>query len=339
MNPALLVRIRPSTPWRLGPESGSLGEASAVLHSDAVYSAVTMALAQLGWMEEWLNATADPFRDPAVRFTSAFPWQRQLLYVPPPRGLWPPEGASSRVRWKGAALVPAPLAGAVLRGERIDEDAWELDGLCGCLIPASSRSGTGPFRFLHRSCAAVDRVTGGHALPYLAGCVQFAPASGLWCAAQFATQTAYAVWGPRLEAAFRLLADSGIGGMRSRGFGRARSVDFQAGLLGDLLFGPKPAPPAGSGWWLLSLVTPAPGDPIRWDQGDYALLRRSGRVGSLAGGGLRKRTSRMLAEGSVIVSPRPPRGAILDVAPEGCPHPVLRAGYAVAVPIPWAGNA
>ncbi|MEJ5367329.1 MAG: hypothetical protein WHT08_03360 [Bryobacteraceae bacterium] len=335
MNPALLVKIRPSTPWRLGSESGSLAEASAVLHSDAVYSAVTLAMQQLGWMEEWLSATADPFREPAVRFTSAFPWQRNLLYVPPPRGLWPPEGASPKVRWKGASLIPSQLAGALLRREKFEEDAWEVDGPSGCLIPSGGRVTTGPFRFLRRSCAAVDRMTGGHVLPYLAGCVQFAPASGLWCAAQFATQTAYAVWGPHIEAAFRLLADSGIGGMRSRGFGRARHVEFQAAPLADLLFGPKGAPAGGNGWWLLSLVTPAPTDAIRWEEGHYQLIRRGGRVGSLAGGGLQKRASRMLAEGSVIVSPQPPQGSILDVAPEGCPHPVLRAGYAVAVPIPW----
>lgn len=339
MNPALLVKIRPSTPWRLGSETASLAEASAVLHSDAIYSAVTLALGQLGWMEEWLAATADPFREPAVRFTSAFPWQRNLLYVPPPRGLWPPEGSSLRVRWKGASLVPAALAGALLRGERPAEDAWRVDGPSGCLIPAGGRFATGPFRFLRRSCAAVDRVTGGRALPYLAGCVQFAPASGLWCAAWFATQTAYAVWGPKIEAAFRLLGDSGIGGLRSRGFGRARYVDFQAAPLGELLFGPKGAPPAGNGWWLLSLMTPAPADTIRWEEGNYELVKRSGRVGSLAGGGLRKLGSRMVAEGSVLVSRQPPRGTVLNVAPEGCPHPVFRAGYAVAVPIPWPEKA
>ncbi|MGQ9915852.1 MAG: type III-A CRISPR-associated RAMP protein Csm4 [Bryobacteraceae bacterium] len=339
MNPALLVKIRPSTPWRLGPETGSLAEASAVLHSDAIYSAVTLALGQLGWMEEWLAATADPFREPAVRFTSAFPWQRNLLYLPPPRGLWPPEGSSLRVRWKGASHVPAPLAGALLRGERPAEDAWRVDGPSGCLIPAGGRFATGPFRFLRRSCAAVDRVTGGRALPYLAGCVQFAPASGLWCAAWFATQTAYAVWGPKIEAAFRLLGDSGIGGLRSRGFGRARHVDFQAAPLGELLFGPRGAPPAGNGWWLLSLMTPAPSDTIRWEEGDYELVKRSGRVGSLTGGGLRKPGSRMVAEGSVLVSRQPPRGTVLNVAPEGCPHPVFRAGYAVAVPIPWPEKA
>jgi hypothetical protein len=300
---------------------------------------VTLALGQLGWMEEWLEATADPFREPAVRFTSAFPWQRNLLYAPPPRGLWPPEGVSARARWKGAELIPTQLAGALLRGGQFDEQGWELDGWCGCLIPAGSRSATGPFRFLRRSCAAVDRVTGGQALPYVTGCVQFAPASGLWCAAQFATQTAYAVWGPRIQAAFRLLGDTGMGGLRSRGFGRARSVDFQAGLLQDLLFGPGGAPRPGNGWWLLSLAAPAPADPIRWDEGHYQLVKRSGRVGSLAGGGARKLASRMLAEGSVVVSSRAPRGTVLDVAPEGCPHPVIRAGYAVAISIPWPGNA
>ncbi len=339
MNPALLVRIRPSTPWRLGPETGLPSEAAAVLHSDAVYSAVTTALEPLGWMEEWLEATADPFREPAVRFTSAFPWQRSLLYAPPPRGIWPPEGVSGRARWKGAEMIPTQLAGALLRGERFDEQAWEVDGWCGCLIPANGRAATGPFRFLTRSCAAVDRATGGQALPYTTACVQFAPASGLWCAAQFATQTAYAVWGPRIQAAFRLLADSGIGGLRSRGFGRARHVDFQAGLLEDLLFGPAGAPRRGRGWWLLSVASPAPEDPILWDEGDYQLVQRGGRVGSLTGGGARKRVSRMLAEGSVIVSPRAPRGTVANVAPEGCPHPVIRSGCAVAISIPWPGNA
>lgn len=340
MNPALLVRIRPSTPWRIGPDSGALGEAAAILHSDAVYSAVTLALGQFGWMEEWLEATANPLREPAVRFTSAFPWQRHLLYVPPPRGLWPPEAATTpKSRWKGARLVPASLVGRLLRGEKFDEEAWEVDGFSACLIPASSRFASGPFRFLLRSMAAVDRVTGGIALPYVTGCVQFAPISGLWCAAQFASQTAYAVWAPRLQAAFRLLGDSGIGGMRSRGFGRARSVEFQAGLLEEMLFGPAGVPRSEGAWWLLSLMIPSAADPVRWDEGHYEILKRVGRVGSREGGGLAKRASRALAEGSVIFCAAPPRGTVQNVAPEGCPHPVWRAGHPVAIPIRWPGNA
>jgi len=43
---------------------------------------------------------------------------------------------------------------------------------------------------------------------------------------------------------------------------------------------------------------------------------------------------RMVEEGSVLVAASAPRGAAPDVAPEGFPHPVYRAGFAVAIPIP-----
>lgn len=339
MNPALLIRVRPSTPWRIGPETGSGSEAAPILHSDAVYSAVTLALGQLGLMEEWLEASAQPFRAPAVRFTSAYPWQRSYLYVPPPEGIWPPESPSSRVRWKGARLVPASVVAALVRAETLNEEQWEVDGPSGCLTPANSRSATGPFRYVRRSCAAVDRPTGGQAAPYQVTCLQFAPASGLWCAALFANPVSYAVWAPRLQAAFRLLADSGLGGLRSRGFGRARGVDFQAGPLPELLFGPAGVPAGRSAYWLLSLFSPADDDAISWDAGDYRLIRRGGRVGPPSGRGQRKLTSRMVAEGSVLVCGKPPAGRVWNVAPQGCLHPVYRAGYAVAIPIPWPVNA
>lgn len=341
MNPALLIRLRPSTPWRLAPSAGAALEASAILHSDSLYSAVSLAFEQLGLLEEWLNATASPYSEPAVRLSSAFPWQRGYLYAPPPAGLWPPNisaapnSSSAKVRWKGATLLPTSVIAALLAGEAPAEDQWAVDGPSACLVPAASRSATGPFRFLLRSSAAVDRVTGGHVAPHAVSCVQFAPASGLWCAAQFSNQNTYAVWAPKLQAAFRLLADSGLGGLRSRGFGRSRSVDFQPGLLPELLFGPGAAAVRSDAWWLLSLLSPAESDDVRWASGNYQLANRSGRVASARGAGRRKLTSRLVKEGSVVVCGKPPVGAASDVAPEGCPHPVYRAGYAVALPIPW----
>jgi hypothetical protein len=44
----------------------------------------------------------------------------------------------------------------------------------------------------------------------------------------------------------------------------------------------------------------------------------------------------MVAEGSVLVASAAPRGAASDVAPEGFPHPVYRAGFALSVPVPLA---
>ncbi|HEY3440350.1 MAG TPA: hypothetical protein VGK29_06350 [Paludibaculum sp.] len=339
MNPALLIRLRPTTPWRIGPDNGARDQAAAILHSDALYSAVTLAFGQLGLMEEWVNATAREYGEPAVRFSSCFPWQRGHLYAPPPSGLWPPASANGKVRWKGATLLPTTLISALVRGERPSEERWTVDGHSGCLIPVNSRSATGPFRVVRRSSAAVDRVTGGAVAAHLTTCVQFAPASGLWCAAQFSNSMTYAVWVPRLQTAFRLLADSGLGGMRSKGFGRARTPDFQPGTLPELIFGADQPAIESRAWWVLSLFSPDANDAVEWTSGDYVLTQRSGRVSSADGAGAEKLTSRMVVEGSVLVAPRPLRGSVRDVAPEGCPHPVYRAGYALALPIPWPVSA
>jgi CRISPR type III-A-associated RAMP protein Csm4 len=345
MIPSLLVRIRPVTPWRIGADSGDASQVSPVLHSDALYSALTLAFGQLGQMEDWLEATARPHGEPAVRLSSCFPWQRGFLYAPPPAGLWPPAetagSSAARTRLKGAKLVPTSVIAALASGQAFDGSAWAVDAQSACLIPAQSRSATGPFRVVWRSSAAVDRVTGGNAIAHTAGALQFAPASGLWCAAAFSSQTAYAVWAPKLEAAFRLLADSGVGGLRSRGFGRARTPDFEAGLLDEMLFGAGAATAAGANgaWWLLSVYSPDPSDTVDWGAGDYRLLVRTGRVASAAAGGGEKRASRVVEEGSVLVAPTAPRGMVRNVAPESSPHPVWRSGYALALRIPWRGAA
>src|SRR5208337_3582545 len=125
-------------------------------HSDALFSAVCLAFQQLGWLEEWLNATANPYAAPAVRFSSCFPWQRGVLFAPPPLGLWPPAetpGSPAKLRWKGANLVPLTVIGALLRGETLDEEAWSVDAHSGCLcdlgsqarirLPAAGRFGAG----------------------------------------------------------------------------------------------------------------------------------------------------------------------------------------------------
>lgn len=334
MNPALLVRLRPVTPWRIGPDSGAREQASAVYPSDTLFSALCGAFSQLGWIEEWLGATVEAGGKPAVRLTSGFPYQRGLLYLPPPAGLWPPAG-ESRTRWKGAVLLPAPVIAGLLQGAIPGEEDWSVDAQSACLVPARLRGAAGPFRFLRRSQAAVDRLTAGIAEPYTVDCVQFAPEAGLWCAACFSSHTAYAVWSPKLQAAFRLLADSGFGGLRSRGFGRCRSPLFQAGLLSDLLLGEVPAQPqAPSAWWTLSLFSPGEGEAIEWDKGCYHLVVRSGRSVD----GRLKRSTRLVSEGSVLVSPTPPRGAALDVSPAGSPRPLWRAGFAVSLPIPWKGS-
>ena len=103
---------------------------------------------------------------------------------------------------------------------------------------------------------------------------------------------------------------------------------------------PSPAPPPASGFenasphWLLSLFAPAPADAVDWKRGDYAVLSRGGRVESPAGSGELKKQIHMVAEGSVLFAVSAPRGSATDVAPDGFAHPVYRAGFAVAIPLP-----
>ena len=80
----------------------------------------------------------------------------------------------------------------------------------------------------------------------------------------------------------------------------------------------------------------AESEAIDWQHGNYSLTTRGGRIES---NGDAKKSTRMLTEGSVIVSAAAPVGAASDVAPENFPHPVYRAGFALAIAIPLVRTA
>jgi CRISPR/Cas system CSM-associated protein Csm4 (group 5 of RAMP superfamily) len=339
MTPALIVKFRPLGPWRPGPDSGARDRVDLVLHSDTLYSAVTAAMLQLGWLEEWLDATARRSAGPAVRFTSCFPYAAGQLFAAPPRSLWPP-AVSPKVRWSSARFVPLSLVDGLLAGDPLKDDDWTVDGSSECLIPPG---GSAPFVVGYRSSAAVDRL-GGPVAPHRAACLEFAPGAGLWAAAAFGGEEEKDRWTAPVEAAFRLLADSGIGGERSRGWGRSEAPEFLSGALEELIL-PRAsaasptapgesAEPAPRPWWLLSLFVPAAGELVDWGRGSYSILERGGRVESPAGSGALKKVVGMVAEGSVLVARGTVRGSAPDVAPDRFAHPVYRAGYAVALALP-----
>jgi CRISPR type III-A-associated RAMP protein Csm4 len=338
MNPGLIVRLRPAGPWRIGPASGARNGIDPIFHSDSLYSALTHAMAQLGSLEEWIAATAAPEEgEPAVRFSSCFPYQRDVLFAPPPRTLWPPAHAPGKVRWQGARFVPLAFVAQLCAEQSIDEERWTVDGATGCVLP-SDRAQQGPFRNALRRAAAVDRIHGATAIPHTTACLEFTPDAGLWCAVSFASDTAKERWDEPVRAAFRLLADSGLGGERSRGWGRADAPEFAEGSLPGLVFAPAEGQPPVEQWWLLSLFAPGNRETIDWNRGNYAIIVRGGRIESAAGWGALKLASRMVAEGSVLLSAQAPTGSAANVAPDGFPHPVYRYGFPVAIPLPARGG-
>ena len=87
----------------------------------------------------------------------------------------------------------------------------------------------------------------------------------------------------------------------------------------DLLV-PKPGIEHEPAWWLLSLFQPGDTESVDWTRGRYEVTTRTGRVESNAGWGALKKTSRMVTEGSVLLSDFPLRGSAPDVAPDGFSH-------------------
>lgn len=340
MDPAFLVRLRPAGPWRIGPASGAKDQIDFIYHSDTLYSAVSGAMAQLGLLQDWLAATAEAVDGPAVRFTSMFPFIGDALYVPPPRSVWPP-ALSPKVRWTSARFVPISVAADLLAERPVSEDRWVVDGMSGCLLPHDGRVRPGPVRPARRSFGAVDRLTG-IVEPHSTACLEFAEGAGWWAAVTFSSPDSRERWSEHVKGAFRLLADTGFGGNRSLGWGHAHAPEFTDGTFPELIGGAPAAPeseeaaahPQESGWWLLSLFSPAAQDAVEWSRGSYSLATRGGRIESPARSGEHKRIVQMVEEGSVILSSTPPRGAAPNVAPEGFPHPVFRAGFAVAAPVP-----
>jgi hypothetical protein len=324
-------------------------------------------MARLSLMEEWLAATARDESKPAVRFSSCFPFMEDIGFVVPPRSVWPPPGAGlapSKVRWKSARFIPLGLVRALLSGQVLDEEHWVVDGASECLLPAGRAA---PFRTAVRWSAAVDRLSG-CTERHSTACLEFRPGGGMWAVVAFADEPERERWAEPVRAAFRLLADSGFGGERSRGWGRSEQPEFMEGMLPEMILprleppAAAPAPPAEPGeaagaapaddapqpaagppqavqpgaraHWLLSLFTPSAGDAVDWSRGNYTLVTRGGRVESPARSGELKKQMHMVAEGSVLVAADTPRGAAADVAPDGFPHPVYRAGFALSVPIP-----
>ena len=352
MQSATLIRLRPTGPWRIGPGDGSSDRVDTLYRSDRLYSALTIAMRDLGWLDEWISATAQTEK-PVLAFSSLFPYQAETLFAIPPNTLWPPAPSVltipsllflSKIRWSAARFVPTGVIESLLLGQTILADQWLPDAESGCLL-RRDRPSSSPFRTVVRHAAAIDRL-GSSVHPHSLACVEFESNSGLWGVVRYANITARTTWNERVQAAFRLLADTGFGGRKSSGWGQTEMPIFHHGAWPNVFLSKlaasaragnsgrdanSPLPPL---YWLLSLFSPAPFDTIDWNSGDYCVTVRGGRIHDGVFSGALKKSLRMIEEGSVLAASAEPVGAIVDLAPEGFPHPIYRSGSALVLELP-----
>ncbi|MFC1960708.1 type III-A CRISPR-associated RAMP protein Csm4, partial [Chloroflexota bacterium] len=174
---------------------------------------------------------------------------------------------------------------------------------------------------------AVDRVSSQSNI-YHIGRTVFAEGCGLWFLADVEQES------DRLEFLLEHLADQGIGGERTAGYG---AFTWSEVAPPDL-----PTPDGSQRVLTLARYNPTPQElaaGVLGEEASYELVDVGGWLGTPTGRAQRRKRVRMIEAGSVLVANQPLTGRLVDVCPEydqpGAPgHPVYRSGIALTVGVP-----
>jgi CRISPR-associated protein Csm4 len=349
-----VFRLRLRTPLHIGKSGigreGTLG----YIPSDTLFGALVVTWAQLedadptGWLDGFRTGR------PPFLLTSAFPFAGDVRLYPAP-AFDPNLSRATRLelgkklkkityisedilgRWlKGASLddtvvEPTQTKGKVIsnliQGERVWVSAEERRQIAAAQgLPADE-----PHALRLWSEGVAPHVVVGRADNranlYHTGRLYFAPACGLW----FGVRGADDCWLKRIEHALALMADSGIGGLRSAGHGAFAWDRWPRDANQS-----EPSP--GGYALLLSRTAPmqAQAAAILDPKASYRLVSVGGWCGNDGEEPRKRRRVRLLAEGSAVRWSAESLGQLVDVNPvgaDGLAHGVYRYGYALAVGI------
>ncbi|MGC8857298.1 MAG: type III-A CRISPR-associated RAMP protein Csm4 [Anaerolineae bacterium] len=339
------------SPFHFGERGVGMEEASVLLHSDTLFSALCLIWQQLGGnLDAFLNnfprqrfEENKPVQilsgEPPLRISSAFPfWSRQenkrlvesVFFFPKPylrlRLHSRTDSLSQAKALKRVQFVSQRIFEMLLAGQEVTFEA-SIQGGKIWLTPQEKQKIEGEKIWVEetRPHVTVDRISSASQV-YAVGQVRFQQGSGLFFLVDYEDER----WQPVLEKALRALGDSGIGGERSSGCGQ-----FDLEIVENFTLH---IPETADAFTSLSLYWP-PEEEAKsgvLDGASYGLLMRRGWIGTPGGMNLRRRGVRMFSEGSVF--PKQPMGALVDVKPldpEEVPnvgHDVWRCGLGFSLP-------
>jgi CRISPR-associated protein Csm4 len=176
----------------------------------------------------------------------------------------------------------------------------------------------------------IDRIASASTI-YQAGKLVFASSCGLWFG--IVEQSTDEFFHQAFECALGLLADDGLGGERTSGYGVFTWKKENPFNL------PDPFP--GQLTYILSRYSPRSEDELPAVLTDaraaYRLVAIGGWAHSIDGPSQRRKRIQMVTEGSLVVPSGFPVGQVVNVAPEydnpagAYPHPVFRNGIALGI--------
>ncbi|MGQ9890051.1 MAG: type III-A CRISPR-associated RAMP protein Csm4 [Aggregatilineales bacterium] len=372
MNNITPIQLTFRSGLHIGATGVDLEESSVGIPADTLFAALVDARRRSG---EAVDVFLAPFvsapPDPPFVITSAFPYAGGVRFYPAPVDMTELiDEATLAKRGKAIRSARYMSEGLFLRalnGEKLDawlfpaDEADELtDGVAlqgGQLwltkdevqsLPDGLRPGKDRLRALRyrrvwsedrTPRVTVDRVTNASTI-FHAGRVSFARGCGLWFGVRWLrpdqpVKAGASAWREAFMAGLFMLADDGIGGERSAGYG---AFSMQAGAPFSL-----PLPTAGQRACLLSRYHPRadelPG-AIAGEDCAYGIVSVGGWMRAPGVPAQRRKRIAMLVEGSLVRLPSIVAGDVADVKPEyeategEAPHGVYRYGIAFGVAWP-----
>lgn len=334
-----IIRLKFQSALHTGRRGIGSEESDQRLVADTLFAALITQLAQRA-PEEVDNLIAQfPRREQSGVYidgeapfllSSTFPYAGKVLFFPVPIGSL---GAGVDKALKKVAYVSKGIFDQILAGKTLDNLSEHVEALQdGKVWVSKDESGTLPPNLLKqknlwkeqsRPRVLVDRRTNASTI-FHHGEVFFREGCGLWFGIHWhdlSFQSLFsALWGD--------LQALGIGGLRSYGLGAFSSEDG----------GEINLPDTGTSAVTLSRIHPAPDDLQGF--ADKAAAYRLSQVGgymSLSGAkDVIRRTVTLVDEGAVL--PASVQGCLVDVSPEGAPHPSWRYGLSFPVGINVGGE-
>ncbi len=268
------VKLKPKSPIRVGGLKG-FESYDELIHSDTIFGAVANAIAYLNLD---INEFIEKARIGEIRISSAFPYRENELFFPPPVVRPKVEGNEKDFLKKyRKSFLRKDTFENILKGESVSGDSTmaKIEHFAHYVDIAS---------------VTLDRITKNSAL-YIYTVITLKEGCGLYVL----VDSSDGDFKKFIKPAFKLLADEGIGGNRTTGFGH---FDFE---VEDVSI-----KSAESEYFVtLSLAVAE-----RHNLVSYDLIKRGGYVFSRTGKDILKPLLFMLREGSVV---RNDTGKVLDI--------------------------
>lgn len=353
--------------FHLGARGVNLEESAEHIPSDTLFAALVDAVLRLSGDGETFS---EPFAcgDPPFLITSAFPFAGSVHFFPMPVPLdrwFSPETLRKRskelkkVRYLSEGLFrrmlegeqmddwlfpeeeQEPIRGVALQGGMFWLAVDEIQGLPEQMrVNPRTQQPIRPRSLRYHSVlkahqvprVTLDRITSASNI-FHAGRVVFSRGCGLWFGVHWRRSD------PALQdivhQALAVLADDGLGGERTVGYGGFSWEKAEKPLI-------LPGPTDGGLLWLLSRYHPREAElpAALTESPGYALTAVAGWLRTWQGAAQRRQRLWLVAEGSVVRAVGPgPWGDLTDVRPryqnpEGdVPHPVWRYGFALGAAV------